>query len=84
MDRLNAAGEDLRTVVMPLLGTGNGGGDPERTAVMMVESALDYLRSNSASRVRVLYLLAFTDVEERICRLVLADQPDITALSTAS
>ncbi|MDI5937897.1 MULTISPECIES: macro domain-containing protein [Micromonospora] len=80
LDRLNAAGEQLRTVVLPLLGTGNGGGDPERTAQIMVEAALDYFRAHPASRVRTVYLLAFTDLEEQIVRLVLAEHGDISSL----
>ncbi|MEV6802558.1 macro domain-containing protein [Micromonospora rifamycinica] len=83
LDRLNTGGDQLRTVVMPLLGTGNGGGDPERTAQIMVEAALDYFRTHPASRIRTVYLLAFTDLEERIIRLVLTDHRDISGLDPA-
>ncbi|KWV33775.1 MULTISPECIES: macro domain-containing protein [Micromonospora] len=82
LDRLNAQGEQLRTVVMPLLGTGNGGGDLERTAQIMVEAALDYFRIHPTSRVRTVHLLAFTDLEERIIRLVLTDHRDISGLES--
>lgn len=83
MDRLNSGSDQLRTVVLPLLGTGNGGGDPERTAQIMVEAALDYFRAHLTSRIRTVYLLAFTDLEERIVRLVLTEHRDISGLESA-
>lgn len=82
MDRLNAAGEELRSVVLPLLGTGNGGGDPKKTTEIMVEAALDYFRAHPQSRVRAVYLLAFTDLEEQIARLVLTGHADISGLTS--
>ncbi|MEV6739205.1 macro domain-containing protein [Streptomyces sp. NPDC051104] len=71
VDRLNDAGEELRSVVLPLLGTGGGNSDLRKTAETLVAGVVGYFRSHVASRVRAVYLLAYTDVQAAVCRAVL-------------
>lgn len=71
VDRLNAGGESLRSVVLPLLGTGDGNSDLARTAEALVTAAAGYLRARPASRIRTVYLLAYTDEQAALCRAAL-------------
>lgn len=70
VDRLNAAAPDhpagpLDSVLFPLLGTGQGGADPEPTATALLGATLDYLTAVPASgrTVGTVYFLAYTDLE---------------------
>ncbi|MGI5400563.1 macro domain-containing protein [Streptomyces sp. CA-135486] len=71
IERLNNAGEDLRSVVLPLLGTGDGNSDPKKTAEALAEAVVDYFRAHPDSGVRAVYLLAYTDVQVAACRAAL-------------
>ncbi|MEU4743123.1 macro domain-containing protein [Actinosynnema sp. NPDC023658] len=55
------------SVLFPLLGAGQGGGDPGETAVALVSAVVDYLTAKPASAVREVYVLAYTDVELTAC-----------------
>ncbi|MEV6317110.1 hypothetical protein [Streptomyces sp. NPDC051776] len=77
MDRLNTAGEELHSVVLPLFGVGGGNGDLRQTVESMVAASVDYFRSHGASRICTVYLLAFTDVQEAVCRLTLDLEPQL-------
>lgn len=70
VERLNAelAGRGatpLGSVLFPLLGTGQGGGDPDATATALLGATLDYFTAAPASgrTVSTVYLLAYTDFE---------------------
>ncbi|MFE5919748.1 macro domain-containing protein [Streptomyces sp. NPDC056468] len=77
VDRLNKEGEVLRSVVLPLLGTGGGNSDVRKTAESLVAAAVGYYRSHPTSRIRTLYLLAYTDVQAAVCRAVLDLEPGL-------
>ncbi|MEU1179281.1 macro domain-containing protein [Streptomyces sp. NPDC005820] len=77
-DRLAAEGEALRSVVLPLLGTGGGNSDLRKTAERLLSSTVVYFRSHPASRIRIVYLLAHTDVQAAVCRAALEAEQELT------
>ncbi|GAB3735101.1 hypothetical protein GCM10027598_61000 [Amycolatopsis oliviviridis] len=58
----------VRSVLLPLLGAGQGGGDPMSTARALVGATLDYFAATPASAITAVYLLAYTDVDLAACR----------------
>lgn len=56
-----------RTILFPLLGTGQGGGELEPTIKSMVGAAVDYLSSTSRSRITAVFLQAYTDIQLQVC-----------------
>ncbi|MFB7578214.1 macro domain-containing protein [Streptomyces hydrogenans] len=81
LDRLNEAGEELRSVVLPLLGTGGGNSDLGRTAEELASAAVGYFQGHPASRIRTVYLLAYTDAQVEVCRSVLTVLPELNGLA---
>jgi O-acetyl-ADP-ribose deacetylase (regulator of RNase III) len=79
LDRL-PADAGIRSVVFPLLGVGQGGGDLEATAAALVKAAVGYLAATSGTRLETVLLLAFTAEELRCCRRVLGREPRLTAV----
>ncbi|MEV5849803.1 hypothetical protein AB0M32_48370 [Streptomyces sp. NPDC051985] len=80
VDRLAAIGEPLRSIVLPLLGTGGGNSDLPKTVERLLAAIIDYFRSHPASRARVVYLLAYTDVQAALCRSALDREPGLSTL----
>ncbi|MFE6932465.1 macro domain-containing protein [Streptomyces sp. NPDC057699] len=78
VDRLAAAGEPLHSVVIPLLGTGGGNSDLLKTVDTLLSAMVDYLQSHLESRIRVVYLLAYTDVQAAACRAALDGTPELS------
>lgn len=74
VDRLSAEGPALRSVVLPLLGTGGGNSDLEATVTRLLSATIGYFHSHKGSRIRVVYLLAYTDVQAALCREALAGE----------
>ncbi len=60
-----------RTVLFPLLGTGDGGADPGPTAETMVQAVVAYFAATPDTTIQSVYLLAYTDVELLRCRAAL-------------
>jgi O-acetyl-ADP-ribose deacetylase (regulator of RNase III) len=58
----------VESVLFPLLGAGQGGGDPEATAKLLVGAAVDYFAATPMSAIAAVYLLAYTDIELVACR----------------
>jgi O-acetyl-ADP-ribose deacetylase (regulator of RNase III)/transcriptional regulator with XRE-family HTH domain len=73
-DRL-AAVDSVRSVLIPLLGTGVAGGRLEPTVRTMVSSIVDHFTYHHEGGLRVVYLLASTEPEREVCRAVLAAGP---------
>ncbi|WP_329328062.1 macro domain-containing protein [Streptomyces luteogriseus] len=84
VDRLTETGEPLRSVVLPLLGTGGGNSDLHRTVDTLLAATVSYFEAHSASRIRVVYLLAYTDVQEAVCRTALDSHPELTTGASAA
>lgn len=77
VDRLADVGEALRSVVVPLLGTGGGNSDLPRTVDTLLAATVSYFEAHPTSRIRVVYLLAYTDVQEAVCRAALDSCPEL-------
>lgn len=60
--------QDPYSIIFPLLGTGEGGGDPAETARTLIGAAVDYLLGAQESRIRTVYFLAYTDRELAACQ----------------
>lgn len=76
-DRASADGPALRSAVPPLLGAGGGNSDLEATGTRLLSATVDCFHSPKGSRIRVIDLLAYTDVQAAPCR----DAPDGEAAS---
>ncbi|MDQ7905661.1 helix-turn-helix domain-containing protein [Phytohabitans sp. ZYX-F-186] len=70
-----AAVDSVRSVLIPLLGTGVAGGRLEPTVRTMVESIVDHFTYHHEGDLRVVYLLASTEPEREVCRAVLGAGP---------
>jgi O-acetyl-ADP-ribose deacetylase (regulator of RNase III) len=67
--------DSVRSVLVPLLGTGVAGGDLEATVHTMVGGVVDYFARHREGALRVVYLLASTAREREVCRDVLSSAP---------
>jgi O-acetyl-ADP-ribose deacetylase (regulator of RNase III)/transcriptional regulator with XRE-family HTH domain len=83
MDRLAALPEPARSILIPLLGTGVGGGHTRSTAAVLLGAVLDHFATGKGAGVAAVYLLAHTDVELEICR-DLCDRSTRLVAGTAS
>ncbi|MFJ8888954.1 hypothetical protein ACIRJR_36985 [Streptomyces sp. NPDC102402] len=77
VDRIAGAGEPLRSVVLPLLGTGGGNSDLIKTVDTLLAATVGYFQSHPASPIRIVYLLAYTDVQAAACRAALDREPEL-------
>lgn len=68
-----------RTILLPLLGTGQGGGELEPTIRSVVGAAVDYLSSTPQSRITTVFLLAYTDIELLACTTCLTENRRLKA-----
>lgn len=57
----------LRSVLFPLLGVGQGGGDLPSTVGAMAGAAIDHFSSTPSTMITTVYFLAYTDVELEVC-----------------
>jgi O-acetyl-ADP-ribose deacetylase (regulator of RNase III) len=70
---------DLSSILIPLVGTGRGGGDLKETAEQLLLAAVNYLQTTDRTRLRCVYFLTWTDVELAVCRAVLDAIPEVVA-----
>jgi hypothetical protein len=68
-----------QTILLPLLGTGQGGGELEPTIRSLVGAAVDYLSSAPESRITTVFLLAYTDIELLACTACLTENRRLKA-----
>ena len=61
----------VTTILFPLLGAGQGGGDPGATISALAGSCIDYFASAPMSKITDVYFLAYTDVELLACETFL-------------
>lgn len=69
------------TILFPLLGVGQGGGELAATVRAMVGAAVDYFSSGRETRLSTAYLLAYTDVELAVCEKVLGTNRRLAVVS---
>jgi O-acetyl-ADP-ribose deacetylase (regulator of RNase III) len=61
------------TILFPLLGMGQGGGDLKPTISSLVGAAVDYFGTTPRTRITTVFFLAYTDVELAACEAFFAD-----------
>lgn len=71
IDKWNQNGESLRSVLIPLLGTGSKESDLGRTAKTLVNASVDYLLNHNGSHIREVYFLAYTSIQQVACEVAL-------------
>lgn len=79
-ERLRTGDGPVRTVLFPILGTGTGGAEPAPTMAALLGAAIDHLTARGPGNLRVIYFLAYTDVELEICRAVLDSNPRLRCM----
>jgi O-acetyl-ADP-ribose deacetylase (regulator of RNase III) len=71
VDKIDAQ-PPLATILFPLLGAGQGGGDLKATIGALAGSAIDYFTSSPLSSIRTVYFLAYIAAEMAACEALLA------------
>lgn len=77
-DRL-PSGARPTTILFPMLGMGQGGGDIEQTAPVLLGAAADYLTGMAESAIGTMWFLAHTYAELAACHGVLIGNPRFAA-----
>jgi O-acetyl-ADP-ribose deacetylase (regulator of RNase III) len=63
----------VRTILFPLLGTGDGGADHVTTANTLFSAAVDYFTNEPSTELRIVYFLAYTDLDLAACEAACYD-----------
>lgn len=63
----SGSGGSAKSVLFPLLGVGQGGGDVRHTAETMANAVVDFLTTAPKATVEMVYFLAYTDAELAAC-----------------
>jgi O-acetyl-ADP-ribose deacetylase (regulator of RNase III) len=66
---------DMRSMVVPLLGSGTARGDLNTSAEAVLDAAVDHLENHTQARISTVYFLAFTEAERTACERVLRADP---------
>lgn len=66
VDRLSVP-PAVRTILFPLLGTGQGGGELRPTVDALLAAVIDYYRAAPDTDITTVFLLAYTDIELTEC-----------------
>jgi O-acetyl-ADP-ribose deacetylase (regulator of RNase III) len=74
-ERLAEEAEDIRSVLVPLLGSGSAGGSLDSVVPAVLDAVVDHLECHPRGRVNRVYLIAYTKGEHAMCRRVLDDDP---------
>jgi O-acetyl-ADP-ribose deacetylase (regulator of RNase III) len=67
-----------RSVIFPLLGVGDGGGDLHHTIETMTSAILNYFHSEPATTITFVYLLAYTEAELDGCTAILGARTELS------
>jgi O-acetyl-ADP-ribose deacetylase (regulator of RNase III) len=65
--------QETLSIIFPLLGTGEGGADPDSTAGPLIRAILHHLDTASPGRVTPVHVLAYTDRELSACHKAFAE-----------
>lgn len=71
MDDERYSGENLRSIVFPMMGTGAGGGPVEEIAPRLLDAAISYLSKNHASRIQTVYFCTWNHRDLDACSAAL-------------
>jgi O-acetyl-ADP-ribose deacetylase (regulator of RNase III) len=77
MDHERYRSDNLTTIVFPMMGTGNGGGQVDFIAPRLLQAAMSYLNSHPESNVRKVYFSAWNHRDLQACQIALAARRDI-------
>ena len=69
----------VTSILFPLLGAGQGGGDVDETARTLLGAAADYLTGSRDTQITTVYFLAHTDAELVAFRETLQRSPQFAA-----
>ncbi|MEU8005154.1 helix-turn-helix domain-containing protein [Catellatospora sp. NPDC049111] len=64
---LGLPGEPVTGILLPLFGAGVGGGDPARTAAVVLDAVVHHLATSRPANLRAIYVLASTAAEVAAC-----------------
>jgi len=77
-DNLAQAGHPARTILIPVLGAGTGGGHTESSVHALLTAAVDYLVDTPRTALHAVYFLAYTDGERAAFATALAGSRAVT------
>ncbi len=77
MDDARWASDNLRTIVFPMMGTGEGGGDVNLVAPRLLNAAIAYLSANPDTVVTEVYFAAWNSRDLDACRATLAQTAEV-------
>lgn len=76
-DSSELAGEDLHSILFPLMGTGTTGLSAQGRADQLIDAALSYIEDNPNSKIDKIYFLAYNEQDREICRHKFNNDPRI-------
>jgi O-acetyl-ADP-ribose deacetylase (regulator of RNase III) len=71
--------DPVRSILFPLMGTGQGGGTLDEIAAKLFRAAISYLRSNPGSKLQQVYFLVWSEQELETCRRILHEMSQPSA-----
>ena len=69
---------DLKTMLLPLLGTGTGRGELERRARELISAAISHMERHPPCRIQRVYFLSWTERDLAVCQRILQESPEVT------
>ena len=69
---------DLKTMLLPLLGTGTGRGELERRARELIYAAISHMERHPPCRIQRVYFLSWTERDLAVCQRILQESPEVT------
>jgi O-acetyl-ADP-ribose deacetylase (regulator of RNase III) len=68
-------GDEVRSVLLPILGTGPGGGEVRDHARRCFQAAIEFMETHPAHPTRTVYFYVWTDVDLETCRGIVRELP---------
>jgi O-acetyl-ADP-ribose deacetylase (regulator of RNase III) len=78
-ERLAGETDDIRSVLLPLLGSGSARGNLDAIVPALLDAVADHLECHPGGRINMIYLIAYTKGEHARCRRILDDDPRLQA-----
>jgi hypothetical protein len=63
--------DEIKTVLIPLLGAGNAKGNLEDTARLLIGEAISFMDSTPENNLKAVYFIVRTDLQLNACKAVL-------------
>jgi O-acetyl-ADP-ribose deacetylase (regulator of RNase III) len=74
-------GEDLASILFPIMGTGTGRADIAASAHKLIHAAVSHLQHKPPCRIDRVYFIALTEEHLTACQQVLEQLPDVTIVA---